>query len=498
MPKGPDERGKSLVDVDNIINLPDVLPEVGNLLDYFTDGMHDDFVDVEVYARMDYYDGDDELLGWWTFVVDGGEEVPGSGTYLVGRLDFCSSQEVFDRVVNVLPGRFALHLCGGKGYCPTAKMHDGLKVWHAVSLERVRYGKRERIKKPLPMRRAVGARTQEGVGSSGGALVLADPGDGGVGGYGAGVARALKAAAEPGGGAALGLPPLPPPGGRRGDGASVGGASTPRDEIVGARADEHERARLQEERLEMLKKRLEEAKDRHAEPPPAKKPNHIDFLEELKSRYNKSFDRLVQKHQEKRKSKARRRRRGRGGSGSERDDSLSSASSSSVDGVFTEARRAGRSMVEVAVRSPGVMVRSMLRRVKHFLQSRRAHSTLDELDASGSVYYQTMILSQYPHMNLRSQRELKTLFLILDDLCRGDAVAAMDVVAQRIKAVETAEEEGTWQSATHVELAPEAQSSLRSEAEKAHAAKRARDAVRYGLAPRTRSPHSRSRSRGVE
>jgi hypothetical protein len=101
-------------------------------------------------------------------------------------------------------------------------------------------------------------------------------------------------------------------------------------------------------------------------------------------------------------------------------------------------------------------------------------------------------------MNLRSQRELKTLFLILDDLCRGDAVAAMDVVAQRIKAVETAEEEGTWQSATHVELAPEAHSSLRSEAEKAHAAKRARDAVRYGLAPRTRSPHSRSRSGGVE
>jgi hypothetical protein len=53
MPKGPDERGKSLMDVGEIINLPNEAPVVGNLLDYFTDGMHDDFVEVEVYARLD-------------------------------------------------------------------------------------------------------------------------------------------------------------------------------------------------------------------------------------------------------------------------------------------------------------------------------------------------------------------------------------------------------------------------------------------------------------
>jgi hypothetical protein len=155
MPMGPDERGKLLMDFGEIINLPNEEPVVGDLLDYFTDGMHDEFVEVEVYTRLDYYDGDDELLGWWTFAVEGGEEVE-EGTYLVGRLDFCSSQEVYDLVVNVLPGRFALHLCGGKGYCRSSKTHEGLKVWHAVVVERVRYGKKERVKKALPERRAEG------------------------------------------------------------------------------------------------------------------------------------------------------------------------------------------------------------------------------------------------------------------------------------------------------------------------------------------------------
>jgi hypothetical protein len=123
MPKGPDERGKLLVDSGE--NLPCEDSEVGNLLDYFTDGMHDDFVEVEVYARLEYYDGDDELMGWYTFAVDGGEEVPEVGTYLYGKLDFCSDQEVYDLVANVFPGRFALQLCGGKGLCRSAKAPEG-------------------------------------------------------------------------------------------------------------------------------------------------------------------------------------------------------------------------------------------------------------------------------------------------------------------------------------------------------------------------------------
>ena len=56
--------------------------------------------------------------------------------------------------------------------------------------------------------------------------------------------------------------------------------------------------------------------------------------------------------------------------------------------------------------------------------------------------------------SLRTQRELRTLAKGLDHLARGELGQAADLLCQRIKALDRATQEGSWQSAQFLELLP--------------------------------------------
>ena len=58
-------------------------------------------------------------------------------------------------------------------------------------------------------------------------------------------------------------------------------------------------------------------------------------------------------------------------------------------------------------------------------------------------------------MSLRNAGELKTLAKGLDLLLAGKVPEAADLLSQRFQAVETADVEGSWAAARHLELMPE-------------------------------------------
>eukprot|EP00973_Karenia_brevis_P073877 10270897-Karenia_brevis.AAC.1 len=72
-------------------------------------------------------------------------------------------------------------------------------------------------------------------------------------------------------------------------------------------------------------------------------------------------------------------------------------------------------------------------------------------------------------MGLRNSREALTLSAIIDALLRGNPAGALDIVAQRLKALERSIVDGNWQTARWMELIPtgEAQLSMQEETLKA-------------------------------
>eukprot|EP00971_Amphidinium_carterae_P347521 6489582-Amphidinium_carterae.1 len=72
-------------------------------------------------------------------------------------------------------------------------------------------------------------------------------------------------------------------------------------------------------------------------------------------------------------------------------------------------------------------------------------------------YLLTTFTPRHPEalQNVRTARELKTLCLCLDHLCQGEVLQTMDMIAQRIKAIEMSVRQGGWAQARFLELVPE-------------------------------------------
>ena len=69
--------------------------------------------------------------------------------------------------------------------------------------------------------------------------------------------------------------------------------------------------------------------------------------------------------------------------------------------------------------------------------------------------YRVMKTQVGPHgVNIRNQRELSTLSVVLDHLVLGRYKQAADVVAARLKSVDAANKEGGFASAQYLELLP--------------------------------------------
>lgn len=59
-------------------------------------------------------------------------------------------------------------------------------------------------------------------------------------------------------------------------------------------------------------------------------------------------------------------------------------------------------------------------------------------------------------LNMRNEREMRTLAEAMDAILRGDLAGAGDILMQRFRSCEMNASEGSWQQARHLELIPEA------------------------------------------
>ena len=74
-------------------------------------------------------------------------------------------------------------------------------------------------------------------------------------------------------------------------------------------------------------------------------------------------------------------------------------------------------------------------------------------------------------MGLRNSREALTLAASMDALLRGNTSGAMDVLAQRLKALERSIVDSNWQEARWMELIPTGDAQLSSQEETQRAQK---------------------------
>ena len=73
-----------------------------------------------------------------------------------------------------------------------------------------------------------------------------------------------------------------------------------------------------------------------------------------------------------------------------------------------------------------------------------------------TTYLTTALLpSSGSSMNLRTQREMRTLAEALDAILAGDLAGAGDLLMQRFRALEMATVDGNWDMARHLELIPD-------------------------------------------
>jgi hypothetical protein len=122
--------------------------------------------------------------------------------------------------------------------------------------------------------------------------------------------------------------------------------------------------------------------------------------------------------------------------------------------------------------------------MRSYLETRRAMSGEgeDEIAALCSVYLQTVQLpNAVPAMPMRMVRELRTLSCAVDLIISGESLMAADVLVQRMKSLEQAHQEGSWQHSEATEIIPPGEVTLRSGEERALCAKLTRERHRgYG------------------
>ena len=109
-------------------------------------------------------------------------------------------------------------------------------------------------------------------------------------------------------------------------------------------------------------------------------------------------------------------------------------------------------------------------------------------------YYQHITVHSNP--GIRNAREMRTLSLAGDLLLSGQIALCGDALAQRLRALETAQADGSWAAAEQLELLPPTGASSVPEHERRSAVAKATRALRTqramdslrGRAPGSRSP----------
>ena len=174
-----------------------------------------------------------------------------------------------------------------------------------------------------------------------------------------------------------------------------------------------------------------------------------------------------------RPEKKRKDRRRRGGSESG-DDSSEDDSESSSEVFRSPPTRGGGDLFRLAKKFPGRLLKSGLKEMGHYLADRiGGDPEAGWQDRKVMAYINQVMLAQHPpqQLGLRNLREAQTLGQALDLIMEGQVARAGDLLMQRLKALETAVSDQTWQQARHQELIAPQAASLSRGAEKEQAAK---------------------------
>ena len=156
------------------------------------------------------------------------------------------------------------------------------------------------------------------------------------------------------------------------------------------------------------------------------------------------------------------------------------SSESDEDQVFREApvqssRSGQQALVLYSHRKPGRLAARLLLKMQSEVALGSTGAAADPKDrtpATATHYFLTIMAPQLgSKMNLRTQRELRTLMVAVDHLARKAPAKAADVLCQRIKALERATAEGHWNTAQFLELIPSEMSTLLERDEQAFVTK---------------------------
>ena len=158
------------------------------------------------------------------------------------------------------------------------------------------------------------------------------------------------------------------------------------------------------------------------------------------------------------------------------------SSSDSEKSPFREApvqpQKSGQmALMGYSLRHPGRLAARLLLKMKSEVALGSTGANMESDDKTPAVGVQYLLQILTPHlgarMNVRTQRELRTLMVILDLLARNQPARAADVVSQRVKALERATSEGNWSSAQFLELIPTEAASMLERDEEVYLSKEA-------------------------
>ena len=146
----------------------------------------------------------------------------------------------------------------------------------------------------------------------------------------------------------------------------------------------------------------------------------------------------------------------------EKTKSSDSSESSSTDGsVFRLAAlpKGVEKLQTLHQDQPGALANATLRRFNELLSRSVGGGTATSASALPAVaraYLTQIYLVKNPEdrIGLRNLRELRTLATCLDYLAQNDPLRAMDIIVQRMKAIEVFVSQGNWNQACLLELIP--------------------------------------------
>ena len=192
-------------------------------------------------------------------------------------------------------------------------------------------------------------------------------------------------------------------------------------------------------------------------------------LAELKSKEDEA------KRKKKKKKKKRKKKKERKASTSSEDEASSRSSSSSSVPDFQSSSARGGDIRRLAEKKPGRLTELALKEMSRYLAGNAEVGLDKEAWKSQRVlaYLNQIVLTNYPpsRIGVRPHRELATLATALDRLLKSEYLQCLDLLMQRLKALEASLQDGGWHVARHFELIPAAAAQLSALGEREPATK---------------------------